>query len=294
MRILFFGMHSRFSAAALTALLASRHTVCGVVLLAPPGSQPIAPLPPPDPQRVAIPLAGGYDTPAAVAHAAGIPAFTAGLLRATATRATITALAPDAGCVACFPRRIPATVYSIPPLGCFNIHPALLPRYRGPEPIFWNMRDGTPTGVTIHQIDAGLDTGPIAAQEALAFPDGSDSAAIDTICAARGATLLAEAIDSAAAGALKLHAQPPGGAYYPAPRAADFSIDITWSARRAFNFMRATAVWGIPYAVRGGARSLRLSAALGYAAGNAAAPTPPGGVALQLADGTVYAMKVEG
>ncbi|MEZ4833421.1 MAG: formyltransferase family protein [Caldilineaceae bacterium] len=59
------------------------------------------------------------------------------------------------------------------PHGFLNLHPSLLPHYRGPDPIFWQLRDGVePMGVTVHWMDVGVDTGDIAAQAPVALEDG--------------------------------------------------------------------------------------------------------------------------
>jgi methionyl-tRNA formyltransferase len=60
---------------------------------------------------------------------------------------------------------LPPAVFGIPRLGAVNIHPSLLPRYRGPAPVLWAIRNGDPEiGVTVHRLDRGVDTGPILAQ----------------------------------------------------------------------------------------------------------------------------------
>lgn len=70
-------------------------------------------------------------------------------------------------------RRLPESVFSVPPHGSVNIHASLLPRHRGPAPAHWVLRDRDPaTGVTSHVIDAGIDTGPIVAQESFAVAPG--------------------------------------------------------------------------------------------------------------------------
>ena len=61
---------------------------------------------------------------------------------------------------------------SVPPLGVVNTHPSLLPRYRGPNPVAWAIRNGdTEIGMTFHWMDPGLDTGAILAQEAIPLDD---------------------------------------------------------------------------------------------------------------------------
>lgn len=62
-----------------------------------------------------------------------------------------------------FPWKIPEYTLNLPPFGFFNFHFALLPQYRGPSPVFWQLKNGEQYGgLTIHRMDAGLDTGPIA------------------------------------------------------------------------------------------------------------------------------------
>src|SRR6476659_7970243 len=74
-------------------------------------------------------------------------------------------LEPDLIFVTGFPWRLPAELLSLPRLGSINTHPAALPRYRGPNPIFWHLMNGeTEIGMTVHRMDAEFDTGPILAQ----------------------------------------------------------------------------------------------------------------------------------
>lgn len=77
---------------------------------------------------------------------------------------------PDVVFVMTFPWKIPAKTLAIPPLGFFNFHYALLPKYRGASPVFWQLRNGEPYGgLTIHKMDAGFDTGPTALIHKLAI-----------------------------------------------------------------------------------------------------------------------------
>lgn len=69
---------------------------------------------------------------------------------------------PDAVIVHTFPFKIPETCLNIPPRGFFNLHPGPLPTYRGPDPVFWQMKHGNKTsGITVHKMEADFDTGPI-------------------------------------------------------------------------------------------------------------------------------------
>lgn len=75
-------------------------------------------------------------------------------------------IAPEAIVVAAYGRILPTSILGIPPLGVLNIHPSLLPRYRGPSPVIQTIVDGlATTGVTVMFLDEGMDTGPVLAQQ---------------------------------------------------------------------------------------------------------------------------------
>jgi methionyl-tRNA formyltransferase len=81
-------------------------------------------------------------------------------------------LDPELVLCAGFPWKLPAEALAVPPLGVVNFHPSLLPRYRGPIPVAWAIRDGeAEIGVSFHRMDAELDTGPILAQAPLTLGD---------------------------------------------------------------------------------------------------------------------------
>jgi methionyl-tRNA formyltransferase len=143
---------------------------------------------------------------------------------------------------------------------------SLLPAYRGPNPLFWSFRDGvTETGVTVHFMDASLDTGDIAAQAPLAFPDGISGRAADQLAARLGGQLMVEVLQAVERGDLTPQPQPAGAeTYHSAPTAGDFAMDAAWSARRAFNFMRGTAEWGQEYSIDIGGEHLFLQSAIDF------------------------------
>jgi methionyl-tRNA formyltransferase len=90
---------------------------------------------------------------------------------------------------------LPATVLSIPRLGCINIHPSLLPRWRGAAPIPRAIEAGDiDTGVTIMQLDQGMDTGPILKQETYRYVGDETSAEMHDLFSQRGAALLLETL----------------------------------------------------------------------------------------------------
>lgn len=257
-------MRGAFTHGVLQALLDAGH-VPTAVLVDVPGQATLQRL---EPQTAVshLPLATPFlkDSAIQLAWRHGIPAYAAGRIGGDAAR-LIADLAPDVAAVACFGQRIPTAVLDLPPHGFLNVHPSLLPALRGPSPRFWALRLGlAQTGVTIHRMDAGLDTGPMAAQTPLALPDGSSGSAADALLAELGGRLLVGVLRDVAAGTAVFQPQPAGGSHFPRPAAADFALDPAWTARRAFNFMRGTADWRRPYPLTIAGRTLLLREALAF------------------------------
>jgi methionyl-tRNA formyltransferase len=266
MRVVFFGMPGRLAGPALLALLASPAEVTAVAVPAPPGAPPVAPAPASASPAGLIPMIDAAPPgPAAIAAARGLPALALRSMGAPAVREALAAERPDLVCVACWPWRIPPALLAVPRLGFLNLHPSPLPELRGPEPLFWAFQQGRErSAMTLHWMDAGLDTGPLAAQAPFELPEGVGWAAAEERAAAVGARLLAELLPRLVAGELPRRPQPAGGSAQPAPRQADFAIDPAWPAARAFHFMRGTAAWGVPFRLLGGDPTLRLREALSY------------------------------
>jgi methionyl-tRNA formyltransferase len=117
---------------------------------------------PPDNRKFADQIVAAADLPAErVLHA--------GQLREAETLERLRALEPDIGVSAFFGYILRPEVFRIPRLGCLNTHPALLPRNRGWHPNVWPFLDGSPAGVSIHHIDAGVDSGDIIVQRRVAI-----------------------------------------------------------------------------------------------------------------------------
>jgi methionyl-tRNA formyltransferase len=267
LRVLFLGMINHTSATVLRALLDAGVDVCGVLVAADrAGGPPIARVAPAQ-ARSPLPIANPFleRTIAQIAWERDLPVFELRQPGASETLALVAELQPNVACVACFSQRIPTPLLALPPLGFLNMHPALLPAHRGPAPLFWVFRGGEPTaGVTIHFMDAGLDTGDIAAQESFALPDGAAGALAERQCNAIGGRLMLAVLQGLRDGTLSRQPQPPGGSYQPWPARDDWQIATSWTARRAFNFMRGTAEWGQPYIVRAGDQQIALATAIAY------------------------------
>jgi methionyl-tRNA formyltransferase len=271
LRILFFGLPAGVSALALHRLLSNNLDVAGVVVpaaavphLFPEPAPPIAQLAPPI--TTSLSLTSSLESPdtLSLAWVAGLPVLAVRDFNHPETTAALAGLDADVACVACFTQRIPATVLRLPRLGFLNLHPSLLPDYRGPSPLFWQLRGGALTGVTVHYLDEGLDTGDIAAQAAVPLPDGISGPDADRLLTEAGLDLLRGVLGDLARSVVRRQPQPPGGSYQSRPRLEDFTLSTDWSARRAFNFMRGTAEWGQPYTVTLAHDAVRLARADSY------------------------------
>ena len=275
MRTVFWGTDSLFSHAALAGCLAA-HVEVAAVFVYDRGVGAATPADPPAASGDDVPLLTPYvqRTTTTLAWQRAIPVWRVGDVRHEATAQTLTALAADVAWVACFPRRLPPSLLAVPRYGLLNVHPSLLPFYRGPSPVFWQLRDGvTASGVTVHWMDAEFDTGALAAQSSVTLPNGASGPEIDMMMAVAGANALDRVLARMARGAAPRHPQPDGGSYRPWPEAGDFALNLEWSAQHAFNFMRGTAEWGMPFALEAeGARWLLKHALRVAPAGELGAP----------------------
>lgn len=204
------------------------------------------------------------------------------------------ALSFDIACVACWHRKIPAGVLGIPSFGFLNVHPSLLPAYRGPQPLFWQFRAGeTRTGVTVHWMDAGLDTGDIATQKAVRFADGIRLSEAEALCASAGGRLLAEALRALEQGQLERRPQKRGS-FFPTPSLDDFAVDAGWPVRRAFNFVRAAAGYGVPFHIEAGGKRLWFADAVAWYHTGESATEIDGCIGVQFRDGVMWARECPG
>jgi methionyl-tRNA formyltransferase len=282
LRTIVLGMRGNFTTEAFRVLLASGCGVSGLIVAGPrgPGWRRL------EPQRV---LAAEAPTAVELAWDVGVPVLEVGWVDAVGLRA-LDALEPDVVAIACFPWLLPKPWRDRPPRGCVNLHPSLLPAYRGPAPLFWQFRAGeTRTGVSLHVVDAGADTGSLIAQEAVPFPDGIDTDSAETLTARAGARLLA---DWLAGGKTVGPAHPSGGpSRQPLPDAEARVVPTIWPVRRAFNFIRGAQAWG-PFEVDTGEErvTVREAVAMDESASLGARHRASGDdVLLQFRDGVLLA-----
>ena len=243
-RVLFLGQSCATAIPPLTALLEAGFTIPAVVLARQPGSR-LGEI-----QRIAA--------------SAGIPAVWV-KSAAEATEA-IQSIAPQIAVAACFLWRLPREARETPPLGILNVHPSLLPAGRGPEPVFWTLRRGERmTGVTVHRMDAGFDTGPIVAQGEMPVPEGITAPDLERDLMTLGGSLLVDALPALAAGTLQSWPQPVVGASQaPRPKPADWTMMSSLPAAWAWRFARGVAPLRGPLTAIAGGTAIRVAAALDW------------------------------
>jgi methionyl-tRNA formyltransferase len=200
LRIVFMGTPA-FAAVALKALVDAGHEVIAVY------SQPPRP------------KGRGMETQKSPVHLLaeeqGIPVRTPASLRSTEEATAFAALQADVAVVAAYGLILPKAVLDAPSHGCLNIHASLLPRWRGAAPIQRAIMAGDArTGVTIMQMEAGLDTGPMLLKEELAIDAAMNAGALHDALAEIGARLIRQAVDRLPN--LKPVPQPADGVTYAA------------------------------------------------------------------------------
>jgi methionyl-tRNA formyltransferase len=138
-------------------------------------------------------------------------------LRSPEAQAEFAALGADAAVVAAYGLILPAPILEAVRLGCLNVHASLLPRWRGAAPIQRAILAGDrETGVTIMQMDQGLDTGPILLQEAVPIGPNTTAGELTEQLADLGTGLMLAALDGVVRGALAARPQPEEGVTYAA------------------------------------------------------------------------------
>ncbi|WP_027477255.1 methionyl-tRNA formyltransferase [Curvibacter gracilis] len=161
---------------------------------------------------------------------------------AAAGREAILAAGADVMVVAAYGLILPKWVLDTPRLGCLNIHASLLPRWRGAAPIHRAIEAGdAETGVTIMQMDAGLDTGDMLLVERLPITDTETTAGLHDRLAALGGRMIVEALELAACGGLRPVPQPAEGVNYAhkiekAEAAIDWALPAEVIGRRVRAF----------------------------------------------------------
>ncbi|GHB22489.1 methionyl-tRNA formyltransferase [Salinicola rhizosphaerae] len=234
LRIVFAGTPD-FAAESLEALLATRHHVVGVY------TQPDRPA-----------GRGRKLTPSPVKRLAlehDLPVEQPTSLKAAEAQRTLAAFEADVMIVVAYGLLLPQAVLDIPRLGCLNVHASLLPRWRGAAPIQRAIEAGDDeTGITLMQMDAGLDTGDMLAIRRTPIDAETTGGSLHDRLAALGGETLVAGLEALAAGKLTPTRQPEEGVTYAhklskAEGALDFSQSAVALARRVRAFNPWPVAW---------------------------------------------------
>ena len=230
MRIIFMGTPD-FAATALQALLDAGREVVAVY------SQP--------PRRAGRGQKQQPQPVHALAAAHGLPVETPATLKDGGAQAAFAAHAPDVAVVAAYGLILPQPVLDAPAHGCLNIHASLLPRWRGAAPIQRAIEAGdTTSGITIMQMDAGLDTGPMLMSSNTPIGPATTGGELHDTLAALGGAMVGDALDALAAGTLTPTPQPEAGVSYARKiDKAEARLDWTRPAADLANRVRAFNPW---------------------------------------------------
>ena len=281
MRILFMGTPD-IAAESLNALIAAGHDICAVFTRAdkPVGRKQILTAPPVK----------------QTAEANGIPVYQPRTLRDGSSDELIKSLAPDIIVVVAYGCIIPPQLLHVAKYGCINLHVSLLPKYRGSAPVQWAVLNGdTETGVSIMQMDEGLDTGDVLVCEKIAIdPEETSGELFDRVTAV-GARVLCEAVPALEAGTLRPQPQQHENATL-APmldkELAEFRLTDT--AAHIHNWVRGMNPWPMAWFVTAGGKKVkvtecRVAASNGEAPGTVLSTKP---LTVACADGAVQLLHV--
>ena len=154
-------------------------------------------------------------------------------------------VSPDACIVAAYGKILPSWLLEIPRLGCINVHASLLPKYRGAAPINWAIANGeATTGVTIMQMDPGMDTGPTLSRRATEIGPQETAPELSVRLSQMGADLLSETLPLIEAGRITPQSQNDSEATYaPLLKREHGLIDWSLTARQLSNRVRAFQPW---------------------------------------------------
>ena len=214
MRLIFMGTPD-FAVPTLLELTAAGHEIAGVYT------------------RAAKPAGRGMELQVSPvereARRHGLPVFTPATLKSAEAEAAFRAHSADAAVVVAYGLILPKPILAAPRLGCFNVHASLLPRWRGAAPINRAIMAGdAASGVTIMQMDEGLDTGAMAMAERVPIQPDMTAGDLHDALARLGADLMLRAIAAAERGSLALTLQPETGVTYATKISKD-ETRIDWT-----------------------------------------------------------------
>jgi methionyl-tRNA formyltransferase len=216
-----------------------------------------------------------------LAEERGLPVFQPENFKKPENVRLIENLCPDLLVVAAYGLILPKSVLNVPRLGAWNVHASLLPKYRGAAPIQRAIMNGDfSTGITIMQMDEGMDTGDILLRRAVGIDIDETAGELHDQLADLGGRLLVEALERLEQGALKRMPQNDERATY-APKLTKAEGEIDWNrpAREVHNHIRGVTPWPGAYfhwLPRGAEKPLRITVAPGRVNGDKPTGAEPG------------------
>jgi methionyl-tRNA formyltransferase len=238
-------------------------------------------------------------TPSPVAREAtrfGLPILTPKTLKDSGAADAMRAHGADAAVVVAYGLILPKPILDSFPLGCFNLHASLLPRWRGAAPIQRALLAGdAETGITIMQMDEGLDTGPMLLKEAVPIGPSMTAQPLQDRLAALGARLILAALEGLAAGRLVPQPQPAAGVTYAKKlRREEAVLDWRRAAASLERQVRAFDPWPGAVFTYAGERIKVLAASVEPAAAGAAPGTVlDAALAIACGEGTLRLLRLQ-
>ena len=216
-----------------------------------------------------------------IALANGLPVFQPEKMRDGTALAALQSLQPDILVVVAYGRILPDELLAVAPYGAINVHGSLLPKYRGSAPVQWAVLNGdAETGVSIMQMDEGLDTGDVLVCEKIAIdPEETSGQLFDRVTAV-GARVLCETLPAIAAGTLKAEPQAHENASVAPMLSKEMAeFKLTDSAEHIHNWVRGMNPWPGAWFVTAGGKKVkvmecRVAESHGEAAGTVLATKP--------------------
>ena len=211
----------------------------------------------------------------------GLPVYQPAKVKTPEVIAQLRELRPEIIVVAAFGQLLNQELLALPPLGCVNVHASLLPKYRGSAPVQWSVLNGdAETGVSIMQMDEGLDTGDVLYCKKIAIdPEETSGELFDRVTAV-GAEALCETIPQIAAGTLTAVPQDHENATLaPMLNKEMAEFHLTDTAAHIHNWVRGMNPWPGAWFITSGGKKLkvmssRMAAANGEAPGTVLATKP--------------------
>ena len=209
-----------------------------------------------------------------LARERGLPVFTPENASADDFVSQLAALQPDVVVVASYGQFLKKNLLAVPRIGTINVHPSLLPKYRGASPIQWALANGeTETGVSVLYVTPKMDAGDLLAQERFSIAPEDTFATLEPKLAAKGAELLRQVLDKFRTGRTQGIPQDESQATFACKLTKeDGRVDWNRPAEAIRNRLRGFAPWPGAYAFLPGGSLLKIHEAKVEAYGGGAAP----------------------